>query len=259
MVLATTYVRIVRSRLLHFAAWAPVIDRYEVGDYGACRHGVFQKLGNIREFGVEPQARPGTCSVSLSFVSDGANMVRTAGGARVDTFPTQSVDGTLELEFRGDNSVFIRTGKLSGTELVGVDAVAGQLLGRRDADGRAWKRGWRVIRKVYVATNPVILISTERGARFSLSGRVEALAAIEAGEGSAEVSVSSSQADSLQITSGSGPVAFDLFRVRLGGHAQVAFDVVAPPRNSNPEPVGEPELDDEWGDEIDDDDAELFE
>jgi hypothetical protein len=258
MVLATTYARVMRARLLHFAAWTPVIDHYEVGDYGACRHGVFHRLGNIREFGVEPLARAGACSVSLSFVSEETTVVRSAGGARVETFPAQSVAGTLELEFRGDSSILIRTGKLSETELVGVDAVAGQLLGRRDANGRAWKRGWRVIRKLYVATDPIILISTERGARFSFSGRVEALAAIEAGRGSGEVSVSSSRADSLQIASGSGPVAFDLFRVRLGGHAQLPFDV-APQLDSNREPVGEPELDDEWGDEEDDDDAELFE
>jgi len=259
MVLASTYARVMRSRLLHFAAWTPVVDPYGVGDYGACRRGVFHKLGNIREFGVEPRVRPGTCSVSLSFVSEGATMVRTVGGALVEAFPAQPVEGTLELELRGDSSIFIRTGKLSETELVGVDAVAGQLLGQRDVNGRAWKQGWRVIRKLYVATDPVILISSERGARFSLSGRAEALAAIEAGRGSAEVSVSSSQADALQITSGSGPVAFDLFRVRLSGHAQVSFDAALPQPESSQQLVGEPELDDEWEDEIDDDDAELFE
>ncbi|MCX4241077.1 hypothetical protein [Paraliomyxa miuraensis] len=256
---ASYYAQLIRSRLLHFAAWSPVTDPYEVGDYGALRGGVFHKLGNIREFGVEPRARPGASSVSLSFTSAGATMVRTMGGVRVDAFPAQAVEGTLELALEGESSVFIRTGKLSMTELLGVDAVAGQLVRRRDAGGRKWRLGWRVVRKVYVAVDPVILVSTERGARFSLRGRVDALAAVEAGRGSAELSVSCSKADSLQIVGGTGPVALDLFRVRIGGHAQVSFGAVEPQFGGDAPELGEPELDDEWEDEIPEDEAELFE
>lgn len=259
MDLASHYAQIIRSRLLHFAAWSPVTDPYEVGDYGAFRRGVFYKLGNIRELGVEPQVRPGAASVSLSFTSAGATAVRTMAGARVDAFPAQPVEGSLELEFQGESSVFIRTGRLTVTELVGVDAVASRLVGARDGYGRRWRLGWRIIRKLYVATDPVILVSAERGARFSLRGRVDALAAVEAGHGAVELAVSSSKADALQIVGGTGPVAFDLFRARLGGHAHVSFGGVEGRGELEAAARGEPELDDEWDEEVLEDEAALFE
>lgn len=259
MDLASQYAQLVKSRLLHFAAWSPVTDPYEVGDYGAFRRGIFHKLGNIREFGVEPQARLGRSSVSLSFTSAGTTIVRAVGGARVETFPAAATEGELEITCQGDSCIFIRTGELSVTELVGVDSVADRLVGKRDANGRKWALGWRVIRKVYVAVDPVILVSLERGARFSLRGRADALAAVEAGRGSAEISMSSSKADALQIVGGTGPVAFDLFRVRVGGHAQVSFEAGAPPSGPGAPEVGEPELDDEWPEEVLDDEGELFE
>lgn len=259
MDLASHYAEIIRSRLLHFAAWSPVTDPYEIGDYGALRRGVFHKLGNIRELGVEPQVRPGAAAVSLSFTSAGATMVRTMGGARVAAFPAKAVEGTLEIEFQGESSVMLRSGQLAVTELAGVDAVAGRLVRARDGLGRRWKLGWRIIRKLYVASDPVILVASERGARFTLRGRAEALAAVEVGRGAGELSVSCSQADALQIVGGTGPVAFDLFRARLGGHAHVSFGGVEGRGASETDEQGEPELDDEWSEETLDDEAELFE
>ncbi|MCA9711349.1 MAG: hypothetical protein KDK70_36255 [Myxococcales bacterium] len=259
MDLASHYARIIRSRLLHFAAWSPVTDPYEVGDYGAFRRGVFHKLGNIRELGIEPQTRPGAAEVSLSFTSARATMVRTMGGARVDAFPAQAVEGALEVEFQGESSILLRTGRLAVTELVGVDAVAGKLVCARDGLGRRWKLGWRIIRKLYVARDPVILVSSERGARFMLRGRAEALAAVEAGYGAAELSVSCNKADALQIVGGTGPVAFDLFRARLGGHAQLSFTGGEAHCGSEAPALGEPELDDEWQEEVPEDEAQLFE
>lgn len=259
MDLASYYAQFLRSHLRHFAAWNPITDPYEVGDYGAFRRGLFHKLGNIRELGVEPHVRPGASEVSLAFTSAGATMVRTKCDARVAGSPAQAVEGTLEIDFQGESSVLLRTGRLAVTELVGVDAVAGQLVRARDGLGRRWKLGWRIIRKLYVASDPVILVSSERGARFSLSGRVDALDAFQAGHGAAELSVSCNKADALQIVGGTGPVAFDLFRVRLGGHARVSFGNVEGRSDSEAAELGVPELDDEWHEEVFEDEAALFE
>ena len=257
MELARKYAQIVKSRLLHHAAWSPVTDTYEVGDYGAFREGIFQKLGNIREFGIDPAPKQSTSTVGFDFASSGTTMVRTAAGASVDVFPSQPVEAKLQLDFQGDSSVFLRTSKLTVIEMPSVNAVAGQLHRKRDANGRRWKLGWRIIRKVYVATDPVILMSLERGATFSISGTATALKAVEAGSGSASLSVSSNKANTLQIVGGTGPVAFDLFRVRVGGGAGLSFDVSRGPSQED-EPA-EPELDDEWDDEPEDDDDDLFE
>lgn len=256
MDLARKYARIIKSQLLHHAAWSPVTDSFEVGDYGVIRRGVFQRLGSVREFGVDPVARTSASSVSLDFTSTGTTMVRTTAGAKVMAFPTGSdAHGELEIGFEGDGSVFIRTGRLSVTELTAVGSAATQLLRKRDRLGRKWRLGWRIIRKLYVADDPVILAAAERGARIALSGRADALGRFEAGQGAVGLTVSSKTTASLQILGGRGPVAFDLFKVRLLDRARASFELPPP---GEPEHA-EPELDDEWPDELDDDPDELCE
>lgn len=255
MDLARKYARIIKSQLLHHAAWSPVTDAFEVGDYGVIRRGVFQRLGNVREFGVEPAARTSASSVSLDFTSTGTTMVRTTAGAKVAAFPTRAdVQGELQIGFEADGSVFIRTGRLTVSELTAVGSTATQLLRKRDRIGRKWKLGWRIIRKLYTAEDPVILAASERGARIALRGRADALGRFEAGKGTVGLTVSSKTTASLQILGGRGPVAFDLFKVRL--RDRVGLGLELPPAG---EPECEPELDDEWPDELDDDPDELCE
>lgn len=254
MSLARRYNLLFKRKLSHFAAWSPVTDRYEVGDFGGVRNGVFQVLGNIREFGVDPNSTTGPSSVSFSYTSSGAVFMRTQAGLELDVFPSEPLHAELAVEFHGEESFYVRTGELKVIEMPSVDAVAHQLRGREDANGRKWKRGWRVVRKVYVATNPVILASSERGARFCLSGRADALRRLEAGNASAEIGVTSSRAESLEVLGGTGPVALDLFRVRVTGRASVvSFD----PNTSDNEPEDVAEFDDGWPEDLPDDD-ELF-
>ncbi len=59
MPLAQRYNRVLRRHTLHFAAWSPISDPYAVGDYGLLRNGIFQKLGHIRDFGVQFETEPG--------------------------------------------------------------------------------------------------------------------------------------------------------------------------------------------------------
>lgn len=255
MRLPRIYNRVMKSRLLHYAAWSPVTDRYEVGDFGAFTHGVFQKLGNIREFGVDPGAKPGT-STTFEFSSAGMVSVRTKAGAEIDVFPEESVEAKLELSFTGETSFYIRSAEVSVMEMPAVDAVARKLSRARAADGRQWKNGWRVVRKVYVAKNPAILASSQSNASFVLSGKANALKRLELGHASAEISVSSSKEDAVKIVGGTGAIALDLFRVRLlGGAGLESFGVGREPGLAQTEPRVEAELDDEWSDDVSDDEG----
>lgn len=250
MTLAAKYNRILKGKLLHFAAWSPVTDAYEVGDFGALRRGVFQKLGNIREFGVDPDAQAGASATSFDFTSSGSSIVRVAGGATVDVFPNQPLEAKLEITFSSEEAFYIRTSKLNVTEMRSVDQIAQKLKGRRDRDGRRWKLRWRIVRKVYTAANPAILASVEKDTKFTLLGRADALKALELGNASAEIAVASSRQDALKIAGGTGPVAIDLFRVKLlGGAGLEAVESEDALESHNVAP----ELDDDWDPDEDDD------
>lgn len=259
MLIPRQFNRIMKSRLFHYAAWSPVTDRYEVGDYGAFTRGVFQRLGNIRELGVDPGVKAGP-STSFEFSSAGMVAVRTRGGAEVDVFPDQSVEAELQLQFRGEESFYIRSSSVSVLEMSAVDAVARQLRRARAADGRTWNLGWRVVRKVYVAKDVTILMSASSNASFVLSGKANALRRLELGSASANIAVSSAKEDAIKIVGGTGPIALDLFRVRiLGGADLESFGTpVTAPTDLLDEPMLDLELDEEWSDDPDDDDEALL-
>jgi hypothetical protein len=256
MSLARRYNILLKRSLQHYAAWSPVTDGFEAGDFGGFRRGVFVKLGNIREFGVDPAPQPGSSVTTFSFTSSGAVVSRTSGGVAVESFGDEDTEAKLFIEFQGENSLFIRTGEISVMEMPSVDAVAYRLRGTQDPNGRKWKSGWRVVRKVYRAENPTILASEERSASFQLKGKAGVLKQLELGNASADIAVESNQARALQIIGGAGPIALDLFKVRPSGRAgMVSF---APGQQAEDAQPGEPELDDDWEDDLEDPD-ELFE
>ena len=256
MSLARKYNVLLKRGLHHYAAWSPVTDDYEVGDFGGFRRGVFVKLGNIREFGVPPDARAGSSVATFSFTSSGAVISRTNAGVAVESFGDDDTEAKLSIEFKGQNNLFIRTGEISVMEMPSVDAVAYRLQGKRDPNGRKWKLGWRVVRKVYQAKNPTILVSHVRSTSFALTGTAGVLKQLEIGEASADIAVQSNKAQTLQVIGGTGPIALDLFKVRLSGRAGIIS--FAPGQQGEDAQPLEPELDDDWDDDIDDPD-ELFE
>lgn len=255
MSLARKYNALFKRHLRHFAAWSPVTDRYEVGDFGVFRGGVFQSLGNIREFGVDPQPRAGAAAAKFSYTSSDAVIVRTQAGAEVASFTSDPVQAELSISFTGSSNFYIRTAELTVEEMPAADAVAYQLRGRKDANGRKWRLGWRVVRKVYTAQNPAILASLERDTKIQIAGQAKLLQQLEGGSASADISVNSSRSDVLEIMGQTGPVALDLFRVRVTGRAGlVSF---APGEDEDESDVGL-ELDDDWTDEAEDDPQELW-
>ena len=61
--------RIIQKHLHAHAAWLPITNTYELGDYGLIADGVFQKMGNIgKEFRVEYQLSTGPDAL-IDFVS----------------------------------------------------------------------------------------------------------------------------------------------------------------------------------------------
>lgn len=249
MSLAREYSRLFRRNLLHFATWNPLTDAYEVGDFGLFRRGVFQKLGNVREFGVDPGAKPSASKVRFSYTSTGAVEAQTGAAAQTSA---GGATATMSIGFQGSEAFHVRTQDLTVMEMPSVDAVARKLSRKRDGNGRKWNKRWRIVRKVYLAEDPVILASAEKATTFELSGSTDAISQLGLGKGSADISVKSNRGNTLEILGGKGPIAVDLFRVRVGGGA----GLVSFSPGQEAEEEAEPELDDEWDDDDLDDDLD---
>lgn len=247
MSLAQHYNKVLKTNLLHYAAWHPISDFYAVGDFGVFKGGIFQKLGNIAEFDMTVRVASGATS-NFDYASAGTRVVRVSGGAEVQAFPDQPVEAKLTIAFSGKHSVYLKASSVNVLEMPDVDAVAHQLRGRRDSLGRKWKTGWRVVRKVYGAKDPAILASTAGDTSFDLSAKADVLKALELGNGSAEVAVTASNEDVIKVTSGTGPIALDLFKLGFFGGTTLekTGDAIA-------------ESDDGWPAEVGDDPADLLE
>ncbi len=256
MGIAQRYNKILRREILHFAAWSPVTDPYEVGDYGGFRQGVFQKLGHIREFGVDPEVDAGH-QAPFDFVSAGVTTVRMEGDAEVKAYSGLDVEAKLAIRFSGKNSIYLKSALVNVATMRSVAAVAAKLRRAKSADGRTWNSGWRVIRKVYTAVDPSILVSTERDTAFTLSGKARALKQLEVGKASLDIAVEVSNANVVKVIGGTGPIALDLFKAGFFGASLESLHRTKEDER-DPDDLDDDIVDSSEGWRSDEDDRELF-
>lgn len=206
MSLARRYNRLLRRHTLHFAAWNPIIDPQEVGDYGLLDRGIFRKLGHIREFGVTPVTQKGNAA-SFDFTSVVKTVVRIEAGMKVEVFGTGDVAAKLTIDFEGRFAALVKSPKVEVEAMTSPRLVAQQLQHKS-----GWKPRYRVISKVYRGTDATVIASVDNATSIELSGTANALRLFELGQASVGVSVGGNH--QLKVVGQSGPLAIDLFRVR---------------------------------------------
>lgn len=209
MSLARRYNRLLRRHTLHFAAWNPIIDPQEVGDYGLLARGVFRKLGHISEFGVNPNTEKGNAA-AFDFRSAVSSVVRIEAGVEVPVFGTGTVDAKLRIKFEGKFVALVKSPSVTVEAMTSMHQVAAQL---QHAPG--WMPRFRVISKVYRGTDATVIASVDNTTGIELSGAANALRLFELGQASVGVTVGG--AHQLSLVGRSGPLAIDLFRVRRAG------------------------------------------
>ena len=244
MSIARVINRTLKREIGHYVAWMPLSDSYAVGDYGAFRGGLFQKLGNVAEFGVDPRPSSGR-DVAFTLASSGVTTLRTVAGAEVPVFPDNPVQAELTLGFSKGDGVFLRA-SARVEEMTSVDAVAHALSGAMAADGRSWKRRWKVVRKVYTAKDPLLLAAAESNTEFRISATADVLKAVELAGGHGGLAVTGSRSTAFHLSPGTGPLALDLFS--LGWFGGAALETAAAMSHH---------LDDAWPEEPPDDPSDL--
>ncbi len=208
------------SKILHHeigvhAAWLPVANNFQLGDYGVISDGVLVKMGNIAEYGVS-FAAAATPPIELKFRSAGTRVRRFAGGAEITALPPADIDAKLVVEFDAADSFYLHA-HLTAEAVENLAQVGRKL---RDADG--WKRKYRVVHSTYTGQNCTILSSRHANSKVEISGKASALQQLELGHADAGLTVSGDDSAGLDVVGATGVVGLRLFKLRaLGGGTRV--------------------------------------
>ena len=215
MALADKFNRVMQETIRAQIAWLPVANTFKVGDFGLISHGVFVRMGHIRDFGVEHTEAAGE-PVQLDFTSANTTVTRFAAGAAVDVLPAQSIDARVDVFFEDADAFSVKAARIDVLEMQNVLEVARTLRVLP-----TWERHFRIVQKTCTAKNAVLLATKKAGTKVSLSAKADALKQLELGKASAEIGIQSSSELALKFVGKSGVIALGLFK--LGWFGGVDF------------------------------------
>jgi hypothetical protein len=211
MGIAAVFNRTLHDELDAYAAWFPVANTFDLGDYGLISDGVFTKMGNIAEFGVEftdADGRP----ASLDFTSSGTTVVRLMGGAEVDAFEDTPIEAKLSFSFSDESSILAKATEIELREMQNVNQVALRL-----AKTRGWERKFRVVSGTYTGKGCAVVTTRAAKAQLELSAQANALKLFELGKVEAGVTVSREHEVGFKSLGKSGVIGLRLFKLKLFG------------------------------------------
>lgn len=201
---------IIKDHLNVNAAWLPITNTFQLGDFGIFSNGVFMQLGNIKEFGIDFETMEGPDS-SINFTSSETSVVSFSGGAQVDVIPPTAIDAKVTMKFTRSGSFFVKAPVIQVQVMKNIQQVANKL---KAADG--WKRKYKVVYQVYNAQDAAIFSTIAANTDLTFSGNVKALRALNLG--AADINVNTSKEMGLEMHGKEGIIALGLFKLRwLGG------------------------------------------
>jgi hypothetical protein len=240
MGLAASYNNAMYSQLQVYAAWFPVANTFELGDYGLIEGGIFRKMGNISEFKVTFKDQPSP-QAKIDFLSEGAKVVRMVGDAVVKVLP-QQVDGEAKITytFSRANSCMIKADVIV-KEMQNIKQVGDGLAALDD-----WDRRFRVVSSLYTGQKCAIVAAEKRNTTLEFTGTVNLLKQLESGKGSADLGFSSSDERIFKSIGESGVIGLGFFKIGWFGRTRR----LAAPRSGQSVQV---ETDKVWRGELADD------
>jgi hypothetical protein len=222
MGLSKNFADAVRRELNAYAAWMPVANNFQLGDYGLFDNGVFTYVGNIfsRYPDIEKKTRKGT-STDMNFTSSDVKEVKLdAGGNIVESFAALGdAEATLKFVFTSDDSVVIKA-KVSIEQLEDIDQISRKLSAKGD-----WKNKYKVIHSIHYGENCTVVYSSKGSNEFSVSARANVLKAIEGGSASGGFATKSTSSNILDFIGESGVLAFNLFKLNWNNNLNLLNEV----------------------------------
>lgn len=218
------------------AAWLPVANSFELGDYGLVSDGVFQRTGNIKEFGVDFESKDSKAA-DIDFKSEDAKRVSVVADAEVNALPDAPIDAKLRIELGRKGSYYAKAANTTATEMSNIREVASNL-----ARARGWRRKYRVVSSIITGQDCLIVTANADNAIFELSGQADALQYLNVGAVKAGLSVTDDTNVGVTIVGETGVVGLRLFKVRWFGDEANLLG-----------PKGESGYEEETADELEDD------
>lgn len=200
---------VIESQLNIFAAWLPITNTYQLGDYGIIADGVFAKMGNIKEFDIDfttgkaPDAK-------LDFTSDRTHVTNFAAGAQVDVIPEGAIDAKVTFKFENEKSFLVKAPTINVNTIENVNEVGTKLIGNSK-----WELRFKVVYQTYFAIDAAIMSTIDAGTEITFNGDAKALQQLSVG--SASVAFNSSSKLGLNVQGAAGIIGLGLFQIKRGG------------------------------------------
>ena len=205
---AAIFDEIVYSALNAHAAWLPITNTFELGDYGLISNGVLVKMGNIGDFGVAFTKEVGPNS-QFKFSSKGTRIAKIVGNAEVNAFSDDNLASKITLEFAHESAFFIRA-NLTVVQMQNVNQVVRNL---RDAVERGWRRKFRVVSGIYTGQHCTIISSSAGQSRIELNGTAKTLKEFDLGNVAAGITASSHEDIGIELIGQSGAIGLSMFKL----------------------------------------------
>jgi len=143
----------------YYANWEPG-EPLQLGDYGTLDGDKFDRLGNIRTFGISFDVRSDKVGDQKKFSSEGTR--ERSGGASAEGTVNSVVDAKAELAitFTRKNSVFFNAANCTTDSIEDIADVGRKLIDMYENDER-WKKKWVVVTHIVTASNTIIAVGTK--------------------------------------------------------------------------------------------------
>jgi hypothetical protein len=199
----------VHNQIRVHAAWLPVTNVFQVGDFGVISEGVFTRMGNIRsDFGVDFETMDGQPS-QLDFKSASVRVIRFTAGAEVNVFPEDNLEAKLRIEFGKERSFYVKA-LMQVKEMASVFDAA-----RKIAVLPSWNEDkFKVVAATYTGQNCVVLSSRQNNTAIEIGGKADALKRLELGGASADFSWTANSTLGLEVVGQTGVLGLRLFQVK---------------------------------------------
>jgi hypothetical protein len=163
-----------RKRFGYSATWVPT-SNVRIGDVGVLRNYHYERVRNIKDFGIGFETRVDSATGILHYAS--ADSVTIAVKAASDLpagVPTITpLDARIEVSFNKESAVFFQASDCKTTSIEDQHALEQSLLALYEAD--EWPEEYVIITELIQAKRATILISSGKSAliEFAVSGNIE--------------------------------------------------------------------------------------
>jgi triacylglycerol lipase len=226
MALGSQYCKQIREELRRHANYPPN-KLVELGDFGVLDDHVFERLGNLRQFGVTFNTIDGTGRSSFQFKTKGNVDFHLIAKGDVQAGGITAVRAGLELKFSHEDAVFFVAAECTTKAIDNLLALESALISLLN-QGR-WQTEFYVVTEINAATKTTAIASADKDCEIKLEASSPAIEAIELGDANLELRVKRSRNTSLEVVTEKGQVPLiQLSRLRGFFHDKLRPEAVAP-------------------------------